>query len=294
VTEGRAALTAYELEQVAAIAKWKAEEPWAVTKAIGLLMEPMASLVRVLIPEQVMEGAIQTANACGEWLSDSTHIVRDSGVTDVRALRSVDLQICDGLADSVHNWAIGLAVVEGGGTNWSPWGLIPDIPALITIAFRTTHKVGMCYGYQASTEHDKDFVLHVMAAAGANTVDEKVAAMLALRQVASVVTRQTWTELAEKAAEQRVSTEGGIIAVRKLAQQLGISLTKRKALALIPVIGAVVGGSMNGWFIRDVGWAARRAFQERWLRDNQKIADITPDVSSGTNSVGPLSEAGPI
>jgi len=271
-TEALVPLTEYEQEQAAAIARWKDEEPWAVTKAVGLLVEPLASLVRTLVPEHVMEGAIETANACGEWLSDSGAIVRDGGVASVHDLRGVDLQVCDRLADSIHNWGIGIAVMEGGGTNWSPWGLIPDIPALITIAFRTTHKIGMCYGYQASTEGDKDFVLHVMSAAGANTVDEKVAAMLALRQVATVITRQTWQQLAEKAAERRVSTEGGIIAIRKLAQQLGVSITKRKALAVIPVIGAIVGGSMNGWFIKDVGWAARRAFQERWLIDNHKVA----------------------
>ncbi|MEI6666924.1 MAG: EcsC family protein [Acidobacteriota bacterium] len=284
-------LTDYEQQQVAAIARWKAEEPWAISKAVGLLIEPMASLVRALIPPNVMEGAIQTASTAGEWLSDSQDIVRHGGVSTIADLRGVDLQVCDRLADSVHNWAIGIAVAEGGGTNWSPWGLIPDIPALITIAFRTTYKVGMCYGYPAKSDREKAFVMGVMSAAGSNTVDEKVAATLALRQAAFAVTRRTWTELAEKAAEQRVSTEGGIIAMRQLARQLGISLTKRKALAVIPVIGAIVGGSMNGWFIKDVGWAARRAFQERWLVDNHKIvevpADVPPASRSGTDSAEP-------
>ena len=81
----------------------------------------------------------------------------------------------------------------------------------------------------------------------------------------------TWKKIAERAAQQQLSKEGAIIAVRNLAKQLGINITKRRALATIPVIGAIVGASANGWFIKDVGWAARRAFQERWLLDNRKI-----------------------
>jgi hypothetical protein len=77
-----------------------------------------------------------------------------------------------------------------------------------------------------------------------------------------------------KAARERLSKEAAIIGIRNLAKQLGINLTKRKALAAIPVIGATIGGTVNGWYLKEVGWAARRAFQERWLIDNNKIIDI--------------------
>jgi len=51
-------------------------------------------------------------------------------------------------------------------------------------------------------------------------------------------------------------------------------LTKRKALQAIPAIGALIGASVNGWYIKEVGWTARRAFQERWLLENHKIIEI--------------------
>ena len=65
--------------------------------------------------------------------------------------------------------------------------------------------------------------------------------------------------------------KGGI---KNLAKQLGVNLTKRKALHAIPAIGALVGASVNGWYIKEVGWTARRAFQERWLLENHKIMEI--------------------
>jgi len=75
----------------------------------------------------------------------------------------------------------------------------------------------------------------------------------------------------EKALERQLAKEAVMIGVKNLGRQLGINITERKILLAIPAIGAVVGASVNGWFINDVSWAARRAFQERWLIENNGI-----------------------
>lgn len=143
---------------------------------------------------------------------------------------------------------------------------------------RTIHKIGLCYGYQTQTEEDKNFVLSVLSASGANSVEEKAAALAMLRSIEVAIAKTTWTELAELAAkkggQQILSKEGVIIAVKNLAKQLGINITKRKALNAIPIIGAFIGAGVNGWYIKDVGWAARHAFQERWLIDSHKILEV--------------------
>lgn len=137
-----------------------------------------------------------------------------------------------------------------------------------------SNRIGVCYGYECKTKSDRDFILGIMAAAGANSVEEKLAALTTLRMIEVTIARQTWRAMAEKAAQQQFGKETAIIGIRNLAKQIGVNVTKRKALAAIPAIGALVGGSVNGWYIKDVGWAARRAFQERWLIDNQKIMEI--------------------
>jgi hypothetical protein len=267
-------LTKYEREQIEAIKKWKAEEPGVVSKAFGVAIEPLAWLVRKVVPESAVRGALDFSNSVAEWLTDRGDIVRDARVRTLSELRTKDLKLSDKLADEVHNWAIGIAVAEGAGTGvFGLLGAPVDVPAIITLALRTIHKIGVCYGYECSNEIDRKFALGVLAAAGANSVGEKNAALTMLRTIQVTLAKVTWKKMAEKAAESQLSKEAAILAVKNLAKQLGVNITKRRALAAIPFIGAAVGGSVNGWYIKEVGWAARRSFQERWLLENKKIID---------------------
>lgn len=222
-----------------------------------------------------IRGVLDCANCAAEWLADSKDIKRDGEVENINDLRYKDLKLSDKLADEVHNWAIGLAVTEGAAAGAIGILSTPvDIPAIITIALRTIHKIGLCYGYECTTKDDKDFVLAIMAASGANSMEEKVAALAVIKALEEVLAKQTWKAMAEKAIQQQLSKEAAIISLRNLAKQLGINITKRRALASIPVIGALVGGSVNGWYIKEVGWAAKHAFQERWLIENDKLIDL--------------------
>ena len=77
-----------------------------------------------------------------------------------------------------------------------------------------------------------------------------------------------------KATVNKYCNEAILITIKSLAKQLGINITKRKAIQAIPLIGAGVGATMNIAFINDICWAARRSFQERWLIDNGKVQSI--------------------
>ena len=268
-------LSNYEHGQVKAIKKWKAEEPSVVSKAFGIILSPVTWLINKIIPEAAIRGVLDFSSLASELLTDTKDILRDSGVSSVSDLKTHDLEKSDSLANEVHNWAIGLATMEGGATGASGLlGMAFDVPAVIVLALRTIHKIGMCYGFEVKTKHDKEFVLAVLAVSGANEMGEKLAALTTLRAIEVAIAKQTWKQLGQKAATNQMGKEAGIIAIKNLAKQLGINLTKRKALQAIPAIGALVGASANGWYINEVGWAARHAFQEKWLVENQKIIEI--------------------
>ena len=268
-------LTKYEQDQVKEIKKWKTEEPSVVSKSLGVILSPVTWLINKIIPEAAIRGALDFSSSAAEWLTDTNDILRDAGVSSISELKTHDLEKSDNLANEVHNWAIGLATAEGGvtGAVGLP-GMAVDIPAIIVLALRTIHKTGVCYGFEVNTKGDKEFVLAILAASGANEMGEKLAALSTLRTIEVAIAKQTWKTLGQKAAANQMGKEAGIIGIKNLAKQLGINLTKRKALQTIPAIGALVGASVNGWYIKEVGWAARRAFQERWLVENQRIIEI--------------------
>ncbi len=265
-------LSNYEASQVQAIQDWKNDEPRAMAKLLLVSLTPLTWLLNKIVPEAAVRGALDFSSAMAEWMTDTRDIVRDGCVEKLGDLKRKDLKLSDDLADEVHNWAIGIAVAEGAGTGVFGFsGVAVDIPTIITLALRTIHKVGVCYGFECKDELDQKFVLGVLAASSANCVKEREAALLALKIVEVTIAKVTWKKMAQKAAEDRLSKEASILVIKNLAKELGVNLTKRKALASIPVIGAAVGGSVNGWFIKEVGWAARRAFQERWLLENGKL-----------------------
>ncbi len=268
-------LTKYEKGQIDEIKKWKEKEPSVASRAIGVALEPIAWLTRKIIPKAAILGALNLANVAGKWLANLKSVKRKAGVENISELRRKELQLCDRLANRAHNWAIGIATAEGAGTGFfGIFGAPVDIPAIITIALRAIHKIGLCYGFEVKSDMDNNFILAILAASGANSVAEKVAALTTLRSIEVMIAKQTWKKMAEEAAKKQISKETAIVSIRALARQLGINITKRRALAAIPAIGAAIGGSVNGWYIKDVGWAARRAFQERWLIDNEKETEI--------------------
>lgn len=268
-------LTPYEHSQIEKIKEWKKEEPGVLSKAFGIAVEPAAWLVHKVVPEAAIKGALDLSNQLAKWLTDAENIKKEANIVNITDLKTKDLELSDRMADTVHNWAIGLAVAEGGGTGLLGLpGMAADIPTIITIALRTIHKVGICYGYEPKTEEDKNFVYGIMAASGANSVVEKITALTYLRTIEVTLTKQTWKKMAEIASQRAISNEAALLTIKNLAKQLGINITKRKALASIPFIGAAIGGTVNGWYIKEVGWAARHAFQERWLIDNRKIVEI--------------------
>lgn len=267
-------LTKYETAQLKKIKSWKNEEPGVIDKAFGVVIEPVAWLVKQVVPDAAVRGALDLSNAMAEWLTDISDVLRDGKVEKIEDLRSKDLELSDTIANVIHNWAIGFAVLEGAGAGvFGILGAPVDVPAIITLALRTIHKIGVCYGFECNSEMDKKFALSVMAASSANTMDEKMAALATLKTTEVLISKVAWKKMTAIAAEKQLSKEGAVIAIKNLAKQLGINITKRRALASIPVIGAAIGGSVNGWYIKEVGWAARRAFQERWLYENGKIVD---------------------
>jgi hypothetical protein len=262
----------YEQREHNAILAWKNEAPSVVSKVSGFVFKPASWLIEKIIPQKAIEGCLVAFDKAADFLTDTADVVRDGAVSKVKDLQTKSLKLSDELANEVHNWALATAAVEGAATGSAGVvGLAVDVPAMLTISLRAIHKIGVCYGFEVKTEKDHSFVLGVLSAASANTMAEKTASLSLLQKINVTVAKATWKKIAEEAAKNKYGLEALIVAIRNLAKQLGINLTKRKVAQLIPVIGAGVGAAVNVAFINDVAWAARRMYQERWLLVNKKL-----------------------
>jgi hypothetical protein len=248
-----------------AIAAWRQQKPSLLSNVMGVAGAPIALVLNKLIPNKAIEGALIGV----DWIAKQ-RLNRGSG-SDFS-----DLSTCDRKARTVRATTTAGATAEGGLAGlFGIAGMAVDIPAVTLVALLTIRQVGFQYGYTEDNDAERLFVFSVLSAAGANSQAEKNEALLTGALLRNAL-NQTWKSMASKAATNKVSAESVLIAVRGLAKQLGINLTKRKALAAIPAIGAAVGAGINLWFINDVGEAAQRCYQERWLRDRNMLIDELP------------------
>jgi hypothetical protein len=261
---------AYFDRVIRGIHDFKTQEPSVIQMVMGKALLPINWLVRQMIPESAIKGALNAF----DWVGKHT--------TTARGAITVDhLEECDKFADQVVDFHIAVGMAEGGAAGFFGLpALVVDIPVVVMLALREIRQVGAEYGYTFGTKAEQDFVFSVLAAASANSQKEKLAALATNAYLMNMITKNTWKAIANNAVANPVGAAAAVIGIKSLAKQLGINITKRSALAAIPVIGAVVGAGANSWFIRDVGIAAQKLYQERWLRDHNRWIDGDPIVNS--------------
>lgn len=263
----------YEKRELLKIKDWEEREPSVVAQAVNLVAEPIGKIVNLVIPQKAILGALTTFNDLAGFFTDENDIIRDGSVSTIEELQKKDLQLSDKLATNVTLWAKGIAGTEGAASGVAGiFGMAVDIPTIITLALRTIQKIALCYGYKCNTEAEKIFVFQVMSSASSNSMKEKIVAITALKQIQLAIAKNTWKKLAEQAA-QKQAIPTFVMCIKALAKQLGINITKRKALQVIPAAGGLVGAAMNVAYISDIAEAAMRVYQKRWLEENEKIIE---------------------
>jgi hypothetical protein len=251
----------YVDDVIKAIVKWQASEPDVVSKALGFATKPIALAVQWLVPPSAVQGALVASN----WVAG---LGLDHGTSE-------NLRECDRLVTVQRIAYTTLAAGEGAVAGAAGIAsLLVDIPLVVTGALRLIRQIGNLYDYRDDTDDERQFVFSVLAASGANSQHEKAQAIAMSSYLTNIISKQTWKSMSQKT----FGAEVAIMSVKRVAKQVSINITKRKALAAIPVIGALVGGSANVWFFTEVGRAAQFQYQKRWLQDRD-LFTYTESVS---------------
>ncbi len=263
------ALTNYEASQLDAIRQWQAERPGWGTRLLSKPGGQIAGAVQALLPEASLRAALDGVNRLAEKLSDQRRLLARAGVGTLAELRGGSLQRCDTLMKSEQRRAMALAGVGGAAFGAAgAAGMVADVPALVALALRTIHRVGLCYGEDLRQPGHRQLAIGIFALASANSMEEKQTAVQALRNFEpGSLDDAAWRDGVERAAEREFAKEAAVFSMRNLASKLGINLGQRKAAGVVPVLGALVGSSVNVWYLYDIGQVSRFVFQERWLTE---------------------------
>ncbi len=264
---GQEETTPYVLAVLAEQDAYRNAGPSVLPKVARSFAAPFGGLADRLIPASVVEAAIRGADRV------ASSSIRAAAVHGEVA----DLEACDAAAAGVRRWAMGYAATSGGAAGaLGAAGLVLDVPATVTLALRTARRVGLCYGFDGAGERERVHVLDVLRLAGANSSEERDAALQRLAGFHAGPGRDDWQEIAAMAGR----ATGSAMAMRRVATTLGINLSARKAAQVVPVVGAVVGAGVNAAFQHDVASAARFAFRARWLEVNAGIIEGRADVTA--------------
>lgn len=258
--------TPYETRCYADLREWRDRPPPAVKQASGKVARHITGAIGTLVPAAALRYALQAAQATAGRLRDEHSILERAHADTLAELAAGSLERCDALVRPVQRRAMLMAGMSGavfGTTGFA--GLALDIPSLLVIAFRSIHRIGLCYGEDCMRGHSV-LPLAVFALACANTPADKSLAWNAL----GPADPDTPGTSAVRGSALRTLNQGmakttAALGFSRIARQASTRLGWRLAGTALPVVGAVVGGSANLWYLRDMAATAQHAFQWRWL-----------------------------
>jgi acyl-CoA synthetase (AMP-forming)/AMP-acid ligase II len=264
------AMTPYEHKVLKELRDWQAEPPGWGARLLAKPGRKIAEVAQVIVPTAALRAALSGADRLGRKLSDERSILSRAGVASLADLREQPLEACDRLSRTVGRRAATLAGATGAlfGVAGAA-GLIADVPALLTLAMRTIHRTGFCYGEHAGAAEQRRTGIGIFALVSANSADEKLAALHALHGHGELLDA-AWRDGIERVAERELAKDATAYSLQNLARAIGLNLGKRKVAGSVPVVGAAVGAAVNAWYLADVAQTARYVFQERWLRERYR------------------------
>ncbi len=169
------------------------------------------------------------------------HVRRAYGlrITSFREMSTAPLPVVNYLADRVIRASMKMAMLEGAGLG-GMISILPDIGILGGITWRMIQKLSLLHGFEYASEDDRaDLWLAAASAAGVDMGKDLVREQVIERFVPRIIER--------------------------IAVQAGREIAETGPSRLVPVLGSVMGGTLNYYFVRGWGRRAQRHFRERHL-----------------------------
>ncbi len=265
----------YEARQVTRIRKWQRRRPGWIARTVSYLTSPVVWLLRSIIPHGAVEATLHGNLRLARGWARERVTLHALGASSFAELTTADLLHSDRAVRKIHRRAIYLASGMGFVAGLFGFLALPvSMAGAMNIALRTIHRIGLCYGYAAPTEAEQLFVYYTLSLAGNRTPAEKAESLRAMRELQATIDASAAEDLAaDGTLHPTVRHKAFKVAHHDFSREITKQLVQVRLLTAIPVIGAVIGIIVDAGYIRSVGWAARHAYQLRWLHDRGRWPD---------------------
>jgi hypothetical protein len=151
-----------------------------------------------------------------------------------------------------------LAGIEGAATGFAGLaGIVPDVVGLTALNLRAAGEYATYYGFDISTEYERLYALNILTVSSSySNIKTEMTFQPAFRATKSFAGRQGIETVSQMAIAK---------SVKKAVEKLGVNLTKAKLAQIVPVAGAVVGGTFNVMYTNTVCTTAQMLYRERFL-----------------------------
>jgi len=147
------------------------------------------------------------------------------------------------------------ATMEGalvGATGFA--GMLADIPLVLSIALRGITEFAAYYGFYPFNEAEKRYALELLSAAASPTLKSRQESLALLDDRAP-----HWSSGSDKDAVFAAQV------VERLLEGILSRMARGKVAQTIPLVGALIGGGFNRWFVAQVMSLAEALYRERFL-----------------------------
>ncbi len=267
------------------IERWESRGPGFVLSVSDFLLRPAENAARALVPASIQEAVTKAIQEFLSGLGSAAHLISNEAKIYHKVQTAYqdcgdELKAADLAAKHFWNWSLGFSAGEGGATGLMGLaGLAADIPSLITVSLRLIQQMGMCYGYDMQADEEQEYVMHVLRIGSTASRQAKMESLLVLRPLEQVLLKVSLRKMTETIARRELRYLSLRAAMQEFAKALGIQLTRRKALQLAPVVGALIGASCNAQFVNDVGRAAYMLYRRRRIAQLEGASETILDLS---------------
>lgn len=285
-----AKLNSSEQQILKDIASWKASNPSFLNRATDFVSKPLSWLTEKLIPEDVRgsvsgvtESIIEKLQDATQWTVNSQDVLNATREFEIEALTILELKKAnihdlDHVSEKFIDQNTRVGTLSGVGTGLVGWpGLIADLPALFMLSLRTINQIALCYGYdaantelsQAEKAYEMEFMMRVFKTSTASDKVEKQLSLSELRDFEAGFDKGVYGQVAGDFTTKQISRGATSFVSRMIIKEIVERTLVKKAVGLVPGLGAVFSGGFNYVYLKDVGEAAFMLYRERFLADKK-------------------------